>query len=162
MTKTKRIVIQLVLTLLAILSILFLFFWELLGGTNDYAFFIYDEITFVNMFFVALVAWLVLPTLYAFSWLRRKTHTPGLDKTTRFILYASALTVLATALFHFEYILMNNIGSEEWNFFWIDYRQEQYFWLYIIWAVSCYLIPAVLFFVAARIGLNKKTAEIKQ
>ena len=164
MTKTKRVTIQTAIAIIVAIFTIYTIIFSIIN--NDYwdqSFYLFDDLTLLNILFGSFIIWLVIPVLCVLALFRRHKKTPILDKGIRIFLYVNAVNLLVNLLYHFEYIF---IHTEEYGFSYLTfyYETDEFFWLKIIFSIAFYVIPAVLFFIAARLGLDKikKTAEIKQ
>lgn len=157
--KTKRIVLQMALTLLAMISIWFISMSFVFEDMSDFGVYLYDEFTSLNVGLVASAIYFIMPVLFTLSLFRRHKQTPSLDNTVRIVLYVSALMLLVNTFYHFEYMWLNDVESDWWYYFWTEPFRGEYFWLYMVLAGVCHLVPATLFFAAAKIGSDGANRE---
>lgn len=131
------------------------------NDTWNLSYYFFDDFTLINIGFGNLVILLVFPILCALVLFRRHKETPKLDKIIKIFLYASIANFMVGLIYHFTYLIIRTEGYGL-NYLSFYYRTDDFFWLKITLSTLFYLIPAVLLFLVVKIGLNKKTAEIKQ
>ena len=172
MTKTKKIIIQAVIPITVLLF--FIFFSDLIFryfpfkysmGFGYLSYYLSDSF---SMWGVALVGFIIyyFPVLIILTLFRIKKETPRLDRVVRIIFYLCAVILSLSFIIHIGYLLVDfntNKNSILSFLYYQDYFDDNYFWInIIILNILYYLIPAVLFFVSARLlkerhEINKKS-----
>ena len=148
MTKTKLLLIQLLLSAWAVAITTYFFIFTPYYITNDPSFalgLVYSSSSVLIIIF-NILAWMILPILFVLSFFRRKQSTPKLDKAIKYFLYTGVAVMLFALMYNFTYSFTQvpELVSSA-------LKEDKYFFLKIALSLLVYIVPGALFYITSKL-----------
>lgn len=148
MTKNKSLIIQLLLSVLAIgiSSYFFIFTPYYIYNDPSFALGLVYSSSSILIIVYDILAFMLLPVLFVIVYFRKNQATSRLDKIIKYFLYTGAIALLVALLYNFVYSF-----TQVPELVISAYNEDKYFLLKIFASIFIYLIPAGLFYISAKL-----------